>query len=82
MQGVENSECGKCGVWKMRAVENVECGKYVENFNFPFQFSISISGEMQRNSVLTIEKRKRVQGVENSECGKCGLWKMWSVENT
>ena len=19
--------------------------------------------------------------VENEECGKCGVWKMWSVEN-
>ena len=28
MRGVENAECGKCGVWKMRSVENVE------NFNF------------------------------------------------
>ena len=25
--GVENTECRKCGVWKMRSVENVECGK-------------------------------------------------------
>ena len=23
MQSVENEECGKCGVWKMRSVENV-----------------------------------------------------------
>ena len=33
----------------MRSVQNAECGK------FQFQFSISISGEMQRNSVLTIK---------------------------
>ena len=26
MKSVENEECGKCGVWKMRSVENVECG--------------------------------------------------------
>ena len=25
MQSVENEECGKCGVWKMRSVENAEC---------------------------------------------------------
>ena len=24
---VENEECGKYGVWKMRSVENAECGK-------------------------------------------------------
>jgi len=24
---VENKECGKWGVWKMRSVENAECGK-------------------------------------------------------
>ena len=28
VRGVENEECGKCGVWKMRSVENVE------HFNF------------------------------------------------
>ena len=38
MRGVENAECGKCGVWKMRGVENAECGKCRTNFNFPFQF--------------------------------------------
>jgi len=27
MWSVENAECGKCGVWKMRSVENAECGK-------------------------------------------------------
>ena len=27
MWSVENEECGKCGVWKMKSVENVECGK-------------------------------------------------------
>ena len=26
MKSVENEECGKCRVWKMRSVENVECG--------------------------------------------------------
>ena len=30
MRSVENEECGKCGVWKMRSVENFN--------NFPFQF--------------------------------------------
>ena len=56
MRGVENAECGKCGVWKMRrvenagcgkrgvwkmrSVENAGCGKCVENFNFPFQYVI------------------------------------------
>ena len=24
---MENEECGKCGVWKMRSMENEECGK-------------------------------------------------------
>ena len=28
MQSVENAECGKCGVWKVRSVENAE------HFNF------------------------------------------------
>ena len=27
MWSVENEECRKCGVWKMRSVENVECRK-------------------------------------------------------
>ena len=27
MRGVENEECGKCGVWKTRSVENAGCGK-------------------------------------------------------
>ena len=27
MWSVENEDCGKCGVWKMRSVENEECGK-------------------------------------------------------
>ena len=27
MRGVENEECGKCGMWKMRDVENAGCGK-------------------------------------------------------
>ena len=43
MRGEENAGCEKCGVWKIRR---------------KFQFSISISGEMQRNSVLTIKKKK------------------------
>ena len=37
MRGVENADCGKCGVWKTRSVESAECGKCVENFNFSFQ---------------------------------------------
>ena len=41
MRGVENAECGKCGVWKMLSVENAGCGKCVENFNFPFQYEIN-----------------------------------------
>ena len=28
-RSVENAECGKCGVLKMRSVENAECGKCV-----------------------------------------------------
>ena len=30
MRSVENEECGKCGVWKMRSVENEESRKYVK----------------------------------------------------
>ena len=41
MRGVENEECGKCGVWKMLSVENAECRKFVENFSFPFQYEIN-----------------------------------------
>ena len=26
MRSVENEECGKSGVWKIRSVENAECG--------------------------------------------------------
>ena len=25
MRSVENTECGKCRVWKMRSVESAEC---------------------------------------------------------
>ena len=44
MRSVENAECGKCGVWKVRSVENEGCEKCgvwkmrgvenVEHFNF------------------------------------------------
>ena len=34
MRGVENEECGKCGVWKMRSVENVE---QISIFHFNFR---------------------------------------------
>ena len=44
MWSVENVECGKCRVWKVRSVESAECGKCgvwkvrsvenVEHFNF------------------------------------------------
>jgi len=27
VRSVENTECRKCGVWKMGSVENGECGK-------------------------------------------------------
>jgi len=27
MRGVQNEECGKWGVWKIRSVESEECGK-------------------------------------------------------
>ena len=27
MRSMENEECGKCGVWKVRSVENTEYGK-------------------------------------------------------
>ena len=27
MRSMENEECGKCGVWKVRSVENAEYGK-------------------------------------------------------
>ena len=42
MRSVENTECGKCGVWKMRSVENAEimCGNNVLfsifHVNLPF----------------------------------------------
>ena len=49
MRGVENEECGKCGVWKMRSVENEECGKCVENFNFPFHLPIPIARNLGQN---------------------------------
>ena len=41
---MENAECGKCGVWKMRGVENAECGKCgVWKMRRKFQFSVSLS---------------------------------------
>ena len=27
MRSVESAACGKCGVWKVRSVENAECKK-------------------------------------------------------
>ena len=47
VRSVENVECGKWGLWKMRSVENEECGKMRSVENFPFQFSIP----MRKNSV-------------------------------
>ena len=47
---VRSADCGKCVVWKVRSEENF-------NFPFQFQFSILMSGEMRRNSVLTINKK-------------------------
>ena len=44
---MENEECGKCGVWKMRSLENAECEKCVDNFDFPFHFPVP----MRINSV-------------------------------
>ena len=34
MKSVENAECGKCGVWKMRSVENAECRKYIKEKDY------------------------------------------------
>ena len=34
MRGVENAECGKRGVWKMRSVENAECRKYIKEKDY------------------------------------------------
>ena len=34
MWSVENAECGKCGVWKMRSVENAECRKYIKEKDY------------------------------------------------
>ena len=53
-RGVENAGCGKCGVWKMRSVENA--------------FSISISVEMRRNSVLTIKKKRKRKKCAMNHC--------------
>jgi len=59
VRSVENAECGKCGVWKMRSVENAECGK---------------CGVWKMRSVENAECRKcrvwKMRSVENAECGK------------
>ena len=34
MRSVENEECGKCGVWKMRSVENAKCRKYIKEKDY------------------------------------------------
>ena len=34
MWSVENEECGKCGVWKMRSVENAKCRKYIKEKDY------------------------------------------------
>ena len=52
----KNEECGKCGVWKMRR---------------KFQFSISISVEMGRNSVLTIKKKEKEKNAMNHFIMRC-----------
>ena len=36
MRSVENAECGKCGVWKMRRVENAECRKYIKEKDYVY----------------------------------------------
>ena len=41
VRSVENEECGRCGVWKMRSVENAECRNFL----------ILISIPMRKNSV-------------------------------
>ena len=35
---MENEECGKRGVWKMRDVENAECGK-CRKFQFQYEMN-------------------------------------------
>ena len=52
MQSVENAECGKCVVWKVRGVENKEYGKCevwkmlsvenVEHFKFNMKLTNNI----------------------------------------
>ena len=54
MPSVENVECGKCGVWKMRSVESEECGKCgVWKMRRKFQFSNFF---FQSNENLTSEQ--------------------------
>ena len=71
MRSVENEECRKCGVWKIRSVENEECGK---------------SGVRKVRSIGNEEYgkwgvRKMRSARQSEQCGKWGVWKMWSVEN-
>ena len=57
MQSVENAECGKCGVWKMR--RKFQFSISIFNFNFPFQ--------MQMNSLLIIKKKKKEKEKKRDE---------------
>ena len=36
MRSVENAECGKSRVWKMRRVENAECRKYIKEKDYVY----------------------------------------------
>ena len=46
VRSVENEECGKCGVWKMRRVENVE----------HFNFNMKLTNNLINNLYILIER--------------------------
>ena len=54
---MENGECGKGGVWKMRSVENAERGKCgVWKMPGKFQFSVSLSHSNADKQCVNIKK--------------------------
>ena len=67
---MENAECGKCGVWKMRSVENAESDViFMENAESDVIFM-----ENAESDVIFMENAESdVIFMENAECANLSL---------
>ena len=66
---VENEECGKCGVRKMRGVENAECGKCgVWKMRAKFQFSVSLSHSNADKQCVNNKNKKKINKNKKTRC--------------